>query len=146
MSQGILSPKPTLHEHAMRILTLSAVVVLASCGMHAANPSGPEPLLEFENASTSPVHVYAATGGSMLRVGWAGPGATARLRLPVSPYSSVRLVFVPAERLAAFKSYNDMAGVYAAEPYLGDVALAHRWRFSGNALMAIPIASRMGPD
>jgi hypothetical protein len=144
MSHGILPSEPTSQARSILIILLSAALMQASCAARSGyDAAEAEPLLEFENAWTSPVHVFAMVGETLLRVGWAGPSSTTRLQLPVPPFASLRLVVVPTERLAAFRNY-DRSGAYAGEPYTRDIALAHRWRFSGNSLMAVPLPSRIG--
>lgn len=143
MYHGILPSEPTSHTRPILIILLSAAVWQASCAARSGyDASATEPLLEFENAWTSPVHVYALMGGTAFKVGWAAPGSTTRLHLPVPQFASVRLVVVPTGRLGSFRNY-DLSGVYAGEPYPRDMALAHRWRFSGNSLMAIRLLPQM---
>lgn len=144
MFHGILPSEPTSHTRSIRIILLLAAVWQVSCAARSGyDAPAAEPLLEFENAWTSPVHVFATVGETLLWVGWAAPGSTTRLRLPGPQFASLRLVVVPTGRLAAFRNY-DRSGVYTGESYARDIALAHRWRFSGNLLMAVPLPSLIG--
>lgn len=104
-----------------------------------AGASLPEPLLEFENASATAVHVFVRVNGTLFKAGYAAPSGTIALAVPASPFSEVSVVVVPVERLASFRNSADPAGIYASQPYPFDALLAHSWRFTGNSLMGSPL-------